>query len=128
MNIALTALLLVSAGAQAPKPQTPTLANPGSLVRTVTWDDVHSYIVAHAAPMDYETEGLLQDEAEAGVKTWSMVGQTGGGVPSFRGFTFDGPGVGWPAANHVLRFPTTGERNFAAGLIDQFTANRSPRH
>ena len=115
MNISLTALLLASFASHPSQSTSHALTSP-------TWNDVHAYLVAHAAPMDYDTESLLQAEAEAGVKTWIKCVYAGGKQAMNFG-VLDGPGMGWPAAAHVLKFPTTGERDYAATLVDAVTAS-----
>lgn len=128
MTVFISALFVLAVGVPAHAVAPPVTLPPVKQQVMTTWDDVHAYIVTHATVWDATTEGLLQDEAEAGIKTWVSVAATGGGGESWLERIcprpLDGPGVGWPSAGHVILFATTSERDTAASLIDDVTAGR----
>lgn len=112
--IVLIGSLSLTAPVSSPGAQRPVRAQ-------TTWQDVADYIEAHATERDATTEGMLQAEAELGVKTWVTFAGTGGGGLNLTSI-LNGPGLGWPSAGHVIRFATTSETNTAASLIDDVTA------
>ena len=123
MNAFLNLLFVVSTGASlygTPLSET-TVCAPAPV--QVTWADVQEYIDVHATQTDAVTEGMLQDEAEAGVTTWvTFTGSSGGGTPSLS--PLDGPGIGWPAAGRVILFATWSETVTAADMILAVTGSR----
>lgn len=126
MNKILSAIFVLSAAASTPT--VPCGDAPSERLKLeTTWEDVASYIEGHATVRNEATEALLEEEAEAGAKTWILVGAVSGGgsrllwpaAPE----SLDGPGVGWPSGSLVIRFATATERDIAAGLIEDVTGS-----
>ena len=124
MNTFLALLVVASAGGGTigTLPLESLKAAPAPTMVT-PWDAVHDYIVAHATQTDATTEALLQAEAEAGVTTWTVFSGSSS-VNMSPNSPLDGPGLGWPAASHVITFATEEETLIAAGMILTVTAGQ----
>lgn len=88
-----------------------TLAGKSNRNQLDNWGPVHEYIESHATYVAPGTEAKLYVEANLGIETWEIFGDTKSS------FSRDYKGGGWPATGEVILMSTVQEAETLADLI-----------